>query len=72
MIPLNLTRCQAAFMEVMQMNTSMTYSTVAFDPVHTRNRSIHARLRRFFSALMRTNRKTAFDLPADMAARVYL
>ena len=54
------------------MNTSMTYSTVAFDPVHTRNRSILARLRRFFSALMRTNRKTAFDLPADMAARVYL
>ena len=50
----------------------MTYDSVDFTPVDTRSRSFLAGLRRFFSEMFSTNEETAHNLPANMAARLYL
>ena len=54
------------------MNTAMTYNNAAINHVRTDRSSFFQALRRFFNALLRANENTAYDLPADMAARLYL
>ena len=54
------------------MNATMTYNSIALNPVHTRKHSFLSTLRRFLNALVMTNTETAYGLPANMAARLYL
>ena len=54
------------------MNATMTCNNVAFNPIHVHAPSFLSALRRFFNALLETNRATPCGLPANMAARLYL
>lgn len=54
------------------MNANMTYDTVAFTATPARHRSFLTTLRRFFSALFKTNEETPCNLPNAAAARLYL
>ena len=54
------------------MNATMTCNTVSLNPVHVNAHSFLSALRRFFSALLKSNAERPYDLPANMAARLYL
>ena len=54
------------------MNATMTCNDVVFKPDHAGTHSILSALRRFFNALLETNRETPYGLPTDMAVRLYL
>ena len=54
------------------MNATMTYNTGILNPVRANRHSFLTALRRFFNAMLEANKETAYGLPADMAARLYL